>query len=330
MFVLLVSLGGCIENQLAVADGVDVFIQNPAEEVDILLIVDNSCSMEPYQQKLGNNFDNFIEYFVGANVDYHIGVITTDDQIKRAGQIIGDVITPDTPDPASAFEAVVNVGTDGSPVEMGLETALKGVTPPRTDNANKGFLRPEASLSIIAISDEEDSSPLPVNDYINQFFEVKGQRDRDVFNFSALTVTDESVCTAEQALASSPGTRYIDVAHQTHGLVGNICEKGSGFASIITDLSLNASRLQNKFFLSGNPSTATLKVSVKEQDADAEVDIPCDSGDWTYDIIPNDQGIDAPAILFDVAHLPPVGAQITIRYNFGQGDVESFCQAESK
>lgn len=327
--LLLLTLAGCIENGFAVADGVDVYVQNPAESVDILMVVDNSCSMTPYQTKLGNNFDNFIAYFVGANVDYHIGVTTTDNTIKRAGQIIGDVITPETSDPAGTFTDIVNVGIDGSGVEMGLETGLKAVTPPRTDNANAGFLRDEASLSIIIVSDEEDSSPLPVNDYINQFYEVKGQRERAVFNFSALTVTDEDKCTEEQAVASSPGDRYVDVARQTHGLVGNLCEKGGTFGDIVTDLSLNASRLQDTFFLTGNPATNTLKVSVREEGGD-EADIPCDAGDWTYDVIPNDEGEDAPAVIFDRDHLPPVGAQITIRYNFGGGDKADFCQETSE
>jgi hypothetical protein len=330
MLLLPLSLVACIENSFSVSDGVDVYIQNPAEQVDILMIVDNSCSMEPYQKKLGTNFDSFIEYFVGANVDYHIGITTTDNSVAKAGHIIGDVITPETADPSAAFNDAVNVGianTSGASLEMGLETGLKAITAPRTENANKGFLRPDASLSLIIVSDEEDSSPLPVNDYINEFYAVKGQRVRDVFNFSALTVTDESVCTADQAAASSPGDRYVDVARQTHGLVGNLCETGSGFSSIITDLSLNASRLQDTYFLTGKPNPSTLSVSVKPEGAEVEENLTCDSGAWTYDLIPNDDGIDSPAVIFNRDNLPPVGAQITIRYNFGLGDVESFCQA---
>jgi hypothetical protein len=290
------------------------------------MVVDNSCSMAPYQTKLGENFDNFIEYFVGANVDYHIGVTTTDNTIKRAGQIIGDVITPETSDPAGTFTDIVNVGIDGSGMEMGLETGLKAVTPPRTDNANKGFLRDEASLSIIVVSDEEDSSPLPVNDYINQFYDVKGQRERAVFNFSALTVTNENKCTDEEAAQSSRGRRYVDVAKQTHGLTGNLCETDATFGDIVTDLSLNASRLQDTFFLTSSPATGTLQVSVRDDGAEEEENIPCDAGDWTYDIIADDQGDDSPAVIFDRDHLPAVGAQITIRYNFGGGDKADFCQ----
>jgi hypothetical protein len=315
---------GCVEYTLEVSDGTDVFVQQPAEKVDILMIVDNSGSMAPYQQKLGQSFDAFITYFVGANVDYHIGVTTTDigyDPTTHgaAGLILGEVITPETGDPSGDFAQIVNVGTTGSGFEMGLEAAKMALTPPKVNGVNQGFLRDDASLSIIFVSDEQDSSPEPVNDYINEFFEIKGQRDREVFNASALTVTDESECTAQQALASSPGTRYVDVAAQTHGLTGNLCADAVTFDRIVTDLSLNASRLTATFFLSANPDPATIAVSVDG------VEVGCDVGDWTYDEVDDGTGNLAPAVIFTLDALPDVGSQITIRYNYGDGDPAAFC-----
>lgn len=326
-FAPLALLGGCIEYDVIVKDGVDVFIQKPADKVDVLLVVDDSCSMDPYQEKLSKNFDAFLTYFVEGDVDYHIGVTTTDNSNDAAGHLTrwgssNDrqwVITPETANASDVFAELVNVGIEGNGFEQGLETAYKAITPPRTTNANKGFLRDEAVLSIIMVSDEQDGSERPVNDYINDYFAVKGQRSRDVFNFSALTVTDESECTAAQALASSPGTRYVDVATQTHGIVRNICS--SDFGDIITDLSLNASRLNDTYFLTGEPDLGTLEVLV-----DGEA-IACDAGVWTYTRIDSDgDGKDEPAIVFDRSHLPAVGAQITVKYFFGQGDIESFCQ----
>ena len=53
----------CSDYDLIKRDVGDVFYQLEASEVDILLVVDNSCSMEPYQQSF-LNFDNFLTFFI--------------------------------------------------------------------------------------------------------------------------------------------------------------------------------------------------------------------------------------------------------------------------
>jgi hypothetical protein len=55
----------------------DTFMQDQSPKADILLVVDDSCSMQDKQQSLASNFSSFIQYAVAANVDYHLGVTTT-------------------------------------------------------------------------------------------------------------------------------------------------------------------------------------------------------------------------------------------------------------
>ena len=73
----LLLFASCVEYDLTRFDGTDVFYQKPADKVDILVVVDNSCSMAPYQSELSSNFQSFIQFFVDVDVDYHIGVTTT-------------------------------------------------------------------------------------------------------------------------------------------------------------------------------------------------------------------------------------------------------------
>ncbi len=56
----------------------DTFIQDIQPKADILLTVDDSCSMSDKQTNLANNFGAFIQYAVGAGVDWQMGVTTTD------------------------------------------------------------------------------------------------------------------------------------------------------------------------------------------------------------------------------------------------------------
>ena len=73
------------------------------------------------------------------------------------------------------FQNIVKVGVCGSGNEMGMESALRIL-----DNQNNGFLRESAYLSVIYVSDEEDASPLGVNDYINGMRSFKDPTQRDV------------------------------------------------------------------------------------------------------------------------------------------------------
>ncbi len=350
--LLLALLGpSCVDYEIVRHDATDVFYQDPSAEVDILLVVDNSCSMQPYQEKLSQNFAQFISFFEAAAVDYQIGVVTTGvttafanpdagcpqqviNNLPGAGELVDQVIlTPETDGADALFTEVVNVGICGSGAEMGLEAAYLALTAPLINNHNQGFLREEAGLSLIFVSDEQDLSPRGVNDYTNAFREIKGQRERDIYNSSALVMTDMSVCTQEQRTYGSRGTRYLDVADQSSGITGNICD--SDFESIVTELSLNSSRLLNTFFLSATPDPSTLMVTVDDEE------IPCDAGVWTYQELegegvstldtgggPTDSGTGGnlrPAVVFDITQVPPANSQIAIRYDSGFGGTEDWC-----
>lgn len=298
-------------------DLVEVFYQNPMEKVDILLVIDNSESMGPHQDELGQHFEAFLTYFIEADVNYHIAAVTTDVFAEQAGAIQGDVINPNTPNAEEAFAEMVAVGTDGHSREMGLEAAYLSFVEPALSQSNAGFLREEAALSIIFVSNEEDVSWDPVADYVNAYRNVKGQREREMFNASSLTAIDFDSCEEEQAAASTEGTRYVDVAQQTGGVVGDLCSVD--FESVVVDLSLNTSRLWDTFYLGQSPDTQRIEVTLDDQA------IPCDDGRWTYELHQDEEGQELFAIVFEREALPPSGSQVVVRYYQGGGDPERFC-----
>ena len=140
----------------------DIFNQVSASKVDILLVVDNSCSMAPYQEELGNNFDNFLTFFIEGDVDYQIGVTTTTinapspspengcpesiiDAIPLNGELVNNVIlNSETENSHDVFNDIVNVGTCGAGWEMGMEAALRVL-----DLENSTLIREDAHLSVI-------------------------------------------------------------------------------------------------------------------------------------------------------------------------------------
>ncbi len=309
--VAALTAAGCNEINLDGVDHVDAYEQSPWEKVDVLLVVDNSGSMGPYQNKLGDDFGGFFDFFAEGEVDWQLAVTHTDAFAEDFGRIRGPIVTPAGGDPASLFAEVVNLGIEGNGLELGLEGAVQVL-----EAGRNGFPRDDASVSVIFVSDEEDASPRPVAHYLNRFFDLRGARNRQAFNASALTVTEIADCEPEQFALSAPGTRYVEAAVQTGGITANLCV--DDFERIVVDLALTTSAQLNSFPLRARPDLNTLDVYVDRVLQD------CTLGDYQYDLLTED-GVQEPIITFPADNLPGPGAGVVFEYRRGNGDPASFC-----
>lgn len=309
--IAALTLTGCSEILIDAVDVVDAFTQSPFEKVDVLLVVDDSCSMAPYQQKLGSDFGGFFDYFADGNVDWRLAVTTTDVSTPDFGSIRGPIVGPDAVDPAALFSEVVQVGTGGGGLETGLAAAARVLKNPRD-----GFPRDDAAISVIFVSDEEDASPESVSDYVGRYYDLRGQRHREAFHASALVVSELADCTPEQFAVSSRGTRYEKAALLTDGVVANLCVDDLG--GIVNELALTTSALVDTFFLRTVPDPLTLRVQV------AGVDLPCEEGGWRYDRVER-EGQSLPAIVFEPGSIPDHGSEVLVEYLRGVGDPADFC-----
>jgi hypothetical protein len=178
-------------------------------KMDILFVVDNSGSMQEEQTNLGANFPKFIDVLnaymtgAGAGLDYHVGLTTTslsdgappiplpiplpvamaDDGAMRNQSSCGMTrpwIERTDNNPAMQFSCVAKVGTDGSGHEQPLSAAKLALTDRIADGKNAGFLRPDALLAVVILTDEDDQSddasmnPIAVEQFISTFDSVKG------------------------------------------------------------------------------------------------------------------------------------------------------------
>ncbi|MBS1961876.1 MAG: hypothetical protein JST04_06655 [Bdellovibrionales bacterium] len=146
-------------------------------KVDMLFCIDNSGSMADKQQVLADSMSTFIGLFVAGGVDYHIGVVTTDTDSTDAkywSNRLPNYVTPNRGRLLSRYtekflsknsssvvdkmKANAKVGTSGSGSEQcfnsmlyALDDSILGV-----GGFNEGFVRDDALLSMIVVSDEDE------------------------------------------------------------------------------------------------------------------------------------------------------------------------------
>ncbi len=173
---------------LAVPRQCDGFTQLSVRKVDILWVIDSSGSMGPKQARLAANFDGFMQQLVNANppIDFHIAVTTTDtDDVAVRGKLRTWSLSGQTDDfiactpqnggsitcntgstgaAVTAFGQMSQVGTAGSPQERGLYSAYLALTNVfnLSTEAVTRFVRPDAALYVVMVSDEDDSSCSPM------------------------------------------------------------------------------------------------------------------------------------------------------------------------
>ncbi len=305
---------------------IDTYTQDLQPKADILLVIDDSCSMQDKQNALASNFSSFIQYAVAANVDYQIGVTTTTvpqsesvpgfptfNYTNWGGHLVKDssthlkIVKPTTPAVSAVFSRLVNVGTNGSGGETPIEAAVLALTPPVISAENAGFLRADANLAVVIISDAEDQSPQPVTYYQNLLVNVKGFQRLSYFTFSAITPhlpSAPSPCTYDSSSANS--ARYNPIVQYTSGVSDEICN--TNWASALQNLGRTAFGFRTQFYLNNAPDQVMAPVTVRVNG----VVVPgcaqeAGCATWWYDAASN-------SIKFNNSATPQPGVPLEIQY----------------
>ncbi|MBX2796952.1 MAG: VWA domain-containing protein [Myxococcales bacterium] len=279
----------------------DRISQLPPSRADVLFVVDNSSSMSDEQSTLAANFPRMLSWLQTSGVDWHLGVVATDmtDGAHRGRLVAGAGqrwLEPTTARVGETFASMVQLGTEGSGFEQGRAAAYTALET-RSRGHNSGFLRDDASLHVIVVSDEDDTSgeaPIALQDFV-AFLQDYRPRQRDV-TFSSI-VGPRLGCDS----ASSPGTEYQAVTEQVGGVFWPICLEP--WSTVMEELGRLAVGLSSEFFLSQVPLVHTLQVQVIDGDA-VTTTVPDD--DYRYVGSRN-------SIVFTEI-VPPAGAVVEVRY----------------
>lgn len=254
----------------------DRIVQVAQPEVDVLFVVDNSCSMYEEQTALAQNFPAFMNYFLGSGVDYHLGVTSTDmtasgpgnrGLLKTAAGV--RFIDELTNNPIQVFASMTALGTGGDFEEKGRAAAYTLIEEKRDQPANVDFYRDDASLHFVFVSDEEDQSlPNPVtrNEFVEWMHDLKWAPELTVAH--GIYFIPGTSCPA----ADTQGQNYNYYVNQTGGTKQNLC--ATNWGPFLDALGLQTSGLKKEFFLTRIPVVDTIKVEVFVQGGSVSYEFP--------------------------------------------------------
>jgi len=227
---------------------------------DLMFLVDQSCSMDTYQARLNTNFTYFIANLADYAVDWQVIVANSDDGCNNSG-----ILTQASVGYQASFQQAVSscAGTCrwfGDSSEALLTPAAAGVENTDGIECNAGFIRTDAMLHIVLVSDEDDQSTASWTHYVDRIIAQKGDAAQVIIS----------------AFTGSSDDGYAEAVSATGGLEAPI--SASNWAPYMEDLAA-ISVPDTRFELSAEPIIASIEVYLNGS-------LLADSL-WTYNAINN-------------------------------------------
>jgi hypothetical protein len=236
------------------------------DKVDFLFVIDNSGSMFDHHTELVKSVDVFtagIEQVIAQKTDLHLGIVTTDvyagtkDECHELGGLVtstsgahssgmscgpwteGNYMT-EADDIATGFECAAMVGTQGNDVEQPMDAMLAAIREDgKAAECNEGFLRPDALLVVVMVTDEWDGPGDPEDagsvtdpdEWREHLVLAKGSTDAVVF----VALVNETPRQCWPHHERNDGTPIVEFAESLpFGFTGSVCgDYGDTFAQAL-------------------------------------------------------------------------------------------------
>lgn len=229
--------------------------------VDFIFVIDNSGSMFGAQTNLVANFPAFIDGIQATLVDvdsFHVGIATSDVysgnpvECRQLGALVTTTAGADSSnamcgpytesfpyiteedDLSTSFQCAAQVGTSGDAGERPMNAVEAAIGPALNAEGacNEGFIRDEALLVVVVITDEADGPGDP--DFVTStgtpeswYQSVLDAKDGVAENAAALILTNyvDGPC-PPGGFGSDDGVNMVDFAglFGENGFVAGICE----------------------------------------------------------------------------------------------------------
>lgn len=273
-----------------------VSVNEIAEKVDILVVIDNSGSMRYEQASMANRFDSFIDQL--QSLDWRVAITTTDMQYPSRdgadGKLLGfgnnRVFLSKDDGVQSAktmFGQTIQRSENGSGNEQGIHATYKALERALnpSDNNSK-FLRSQAGLAVIVVTDADETpsggknnkGPKNYGDNLRNF--VAATFPSKAFKFHSIIVKPDDTACLKYAGSNNEdyGKEYFNLSTNTNGIVGSVCETdysaqlkemGQSTAELVKNISLDCAPVDSD--KDGKPDITIVDLMTQKQVTDYTV-----------------------------------------------------------
>ena len=265
----------------------ETHIQEEMPILDILWVIDDSGSMNRFQNNLASNIGLFVNSFIQTGADYRMTVITTSDYSR------GIIIDSNSSNPAYLLANEVLVGINGHGMEKGIEMSSLALSNPASAGRGGLFFRNNATLVVIYVSDEPDYSVGSWTSYLSFFDTIK---PAGLFIPYGVIGDPPGGCSNTNPTSSAQyGAGYWDMIDYYGGQWYSICSNNWGIQ--LQNLANTLSGRSAYELEESDPIEETIVVYVNGQE----------TTEWEYNSASN-------KVVFNEANIPVEGQTIEIEY----------------
>ncbi|RZA17971.1 MAG: hypothetical protein EOP10_21815, partial [Proteobacteria bacterium] len=254
---------------------------------DLLLVIDNSSSMGPYQSRLSKTLPDILRHI--QNTNWRIAVVSSSSSCLRktdAGlsYISRKDFDRDSVGADADFQKLIKVGETGNPVERGILMATQAMQETGCDTGNVAWLRPDSQRAVLLLTDEnncgsaanEGCAGLPY-EKAEYFFDRVGKN----VTFNAMLLTQEPPsasadpndpnhdCENSGGYGEAPNpAEYVRIVTETGGRFADLCR--SNYSTVLNQISEDVGKKINAQFELQYPadlSSLDLKIDGKKVNA---------------------------------------------------------------
>lgn len=277
---------------------------------DILFSVDASCSMSDNTSQLASNFSTFISQLNNYSTNWQIMVTGGD-----TGCNAGGILSPQTSGYSGIFQNAVkckenfivsNLFWDCDPMgdtytEALLTEARNAIEQTDPGECNYGFIRQNAMLHIVLVSDEPEQSDLISGEtwqvLADQIIAKRGSAGMVRISSIVGDVPDGCESGGWMSSDADPGTGYVDATNYTNGVFLSICDNWASSNNL--QLLAEASVLLDAYPLDYEALEESVQVLVNGYEVNTDY--------WHYDSATQ-------SVIFD-SNAPSEGSTVTITYS---------------
>ena len=237
---------------------VDSWESHSYEGTDLIFFGDTSGSMAVELETMGENASTFMDRLDDYGNSWQIIVVTGWDGCGVNGILTPAVSSYDTLFAEALLTPPSQEAIDASADEWGLYDVDMAIQESVPGGCNEGFLRDNALLHVIFLSDEDDNSPgwdggdpNYWQTYVDSILDSKSSDH--LVTFSAVAGPIPDGCDGAE-----PGTGYAEAVDATGGTLLSICEDWYNQLDTLVDASVQVS----DFPLNEIPIVNTLRVVV--------------------------------------------------------------------